>query len=77
MALADGSEGPVLAEPSDGYYEGMGLLRGDPVIVRSSDGQTVPTSGLENGQEVDVWTDGACAESFPVQCGILALRLHG
>jgi hypothetical protein len=68
--------GAVLAEPSDAYYEGMGLLRGDPLIVKGDDAQPVSPAELEDGQRVDVWTDGVCAESFPVQCGITALRLQ-
>ncbi|MCF4122276.1 hypothetical protein L1785_14950 [Antribacter sp. KLBMP9083] len=76
VAGAGGSGDPVLAEPSDDYFEGMRLLRGDPVIVRGDDGEPVPSTELDDGDEVEVWTDGACAESYPVQCGIVALRLR-
>lgn len=75
VAGADEPGGPVLAEPSDGYYEGMGLLRGDPILVRD-DGAAVAYSELEDGAPVEVWTEGPCAESFPVQCGIVALRVE-
>lgn len=75
VALASPSGDPVLADPSDAYFEGMSLLQGDPVIVKGDDGEAVPPTELENGDEVEVWIDGACAESYPVQCGIVALRL--
>ncbi len=61
-----------LVEPTDDYYLGMGLLRGDP-IVRGADGTPMSPSELEEGDEVAVWIDGGCAESFPVQCDVVAL----
>ena len=76
VAGADGPGGPVLAEPSDGYFEGMSLLRGNPVVV-GSDGAVVPVLTIEDGDAVEVWIDGPCAESFPVQCDVTALRLRG
>ena len=57
----------------DPYYEGMALLRGGPVVVRG--GTTVSSDELREGTEVDVWTAEACAESYPVQCGIDAIRI--
>ena len=63
---------PHLLEPTDDYYLGMGLLRGDP-IVRGADGMPLSSSDLEAGDEVAVWIDGGCAESFPVQCDVVAL----
>lgn len=63
---------PHLLEPTDDYYLGMGLLRGDP-IVRGADGTPMSPSELEEGDQVAVWIDGGCAESFPVQCDIVAL----
>lgn len=74
--VADGPDGPVLAEPSDAYYEGMALLRGDPVVLRADDGATVAPAELRDGAPVEVWTEGPCAESFPVQCDIVALRVE-
>lgn len=64
---------PVLVEASDPYYEGMALLRGGPVVVRG--GTAVSPDELREGTEVDVWTAEACAESYPVQCGIDAIRI--
>ena len=29
-----------------------------------------------SGRVVEVWTDGVCAESLPVQCGIEAVRMR-
>lgn len=69
----EGGEEPVLVEASDAYFEGMGLLRGDPVVVR--DGMQVASSALRDGTPVEVWAADACAESYPVQCGIEAIRV--
>lgn len=63
---------PHLAKATNDYYLGMGLLRGDP-IVRGADGTPMSPSELEEGDEVAVWIDGGCAESFPVQCDIVAV----
>ena len=68
--------GPVLTEPSDDYFEGMSLLRGDPVLV-GDDGVVVPVEDLADGDRIEVWVGPACAESFPVQCDVVALRVLG
>jgi hypothetical protein len=68
-----GSE-PVLVDASDPYYEGMALLRGGPIVVRG--GTAVSSDELREGTGVDVWTADACAESYPVQCGIEAIRIR-
>jgi hypothetical protein len=60
---------------SDDYYEGMGLLGGDPVIVDGDSGTTLTADDVVGGAEVEVWVAGACRESFPVQCDIEALRV--
>lgn len=73
VGVGEGAGEPVLVEASDAYYEGMGLLRGEPVVVR--DGTQVPASELRDGTPVEVWTAGACAESYPVQCDIEAVRV--
>jgi hypothetical protein len=65
---------PVLTQPSDRYFDGMSLLGGDPVILSSS-GERVPSSELEQGDRVEVWVGDVCAESYPVQCTIDAVRL--
>ena len=66
---------PYLIEPSDGYYLGMSLLVGDPVVVRGQDGEPLAGSELREGDEVAVWVDGGCQESFPVQCDVVALQV--
>lgn len=76
VSLADEPGSATLADPSDPYYEGMDLLRGDP-LIRSDDGAAVPSEELEDGDEVEVWIGGPCAESFPVQCEVAALRVEG
>lgn len=73
VAVREGT--PVLTDASDAYFEGMGLLRGDPVVVRGTG--EVAADELQPGDAVEVWTGDACAESYPVQCGILAVRLTG
>lgn len=75
VRLDDGTfEAPYLAEPSDSYFEGMYLLRGDPPVF-DRDGEPLAASDLADGDPVDVWVADVCAESFPVQCEVLALRL--
>ena len=66
---------PVLTEPSDPYFDRMSLLRGDPVLV-DGDGREVPYDQLADGDAIEVWTDGGCAESYPVQCPVTALRVN-
>lgn len=73
VQVAQGSPEPVLVDASDAYYEGMGLLRGDPAVVRG--GAEVPPAELRDGTLVEVWTGDACAESYPVQCDIEAVRI--
>jgi hypothetical protein len=73
---------PYLVEPSDGYYLGMSLVPGmpaitspgDPIIV-DVDGSAITALDLKAGDEVAVWTGEACAESFPVQCDIVAIQV--
>jgi hypothetical protein len=65
----------LLGDPSNSYYEGMLLRRGEPVVV---DGETVSPLNivdLEDGAEVEVWVASGCDESNPVQCDVVALRV--
>lgn len=75
VAASGPQDGATLAEASDGYYEGMSLLQGDPVLVRGANGERIDPAELEPGDDVEVWVGGACAESFPVQCDIEAVRV--
>lgn len=68
-------DGAALAEASDRYFEGMSLLRGDPVVVRGSSGERIEPTELRPGDEVRVWVAGACAESYPVQCDVEAVQV--
>lgn len=75
----DGGDGTfALTDADDPYYEGMALLpsRGEasPVIV-DGDGVEVAAGDLADGMAVEVWTEGPCAESYPVQCPVDALRV--
>lgn len=63
-----------LAEPSDPYYELMSLVS-NTALVRDVDGRPMTTDDLEPGDQIAVWIDGGCAESFPVQCTILAIEV--
>jgi hypothetical protein len=73
VSEAGSSGGPVLADPSDDYFEGMSLVRGDPVVAR--DNAEASISDLRDGEAVEVWIEGVCAESFPVQCTVVAVRV--
>lgn len=69
--VAPGTSGRVvLREASDRYYEGMSLDGDHPVV--GSDGEDVE---LSVGDVVEVWVMGPCAESFPVQCRLEAVRV--
>lgn len=76
VALSGSASAAVLTEPSDPYFDQMSLLRGDPLLVDDT-GDEVPYSGLADGDAIEVWIDGPCAESFPVQCAVTALRVDG
>jgi hypothetical protein len=75
VAVRDGD--PVLTQASDDYYEGMGLSASDPSVV--SDAGALTLDDLADGDAVEVWlpADGACAESLPVQCAVLTVRVVG
>src|SRR5699024_1477857 len=73
-SVTGGASGAVLTQASDPYFEGMSLLAGSPVVV-DSDGAPRELTELPAGAQVEVWTTGACEESFPVQCEIEALRV--
>lgn len=75
---ATGVVGPArsLTESSDAYYEGMGLSRndGEPLVV-GPDGDVLSMADLTDGDEIAVWVGDACAESYPVQCDVLAIHV--
>jgi hypothetical protein len=79
VAAMDGASGPSARlapdSASDSYYEQMGLLSGDPMIVDADSGAPLTASDVVDGAEVEVWVTGGCMESFPVQCTIEALRV--
>ena len=75
VAVTSQQDGAALAEASDRYYEGMSLLRGDPVVVRGTSGERLEPTDLEPGDDVEVWVGEACAESQPVQCDVHAVRI--
>lgn len=65
---------PALTGASDAYFEGMPLRLADAVVV-DADGRTVDAPA--EGDEVEVWIGDGCAESYPVQCEIVAVRVVG
>jgi hypothetical protein len=76
--LAVDDEVVRLAEPSDIYFTEMILVssqRDDEVLVVDEGGERLAVEDLDDGMLVDVWVGGACAESYPVQCDIEALRI--
>ncbi|KAE8764044.1 hypothetical protein [Georgenia thermotolerans] len=75
--LRSDERGAVLTEASDGYFEGMGLLRSDPLILRLPGNRQIEPSEIEAGEGIEVWVGDVCAESDSVQCEIVALRVLG
>ncbi|GIG39224.1 hypothetical protein [Cellulomonas phragmiteti] len=72
-AAVDGGD-PTLSAASDASYEGMALRLADAVVV-DTDGR--PTDAPGDGDQVEVWVGEACAESYPVQCEVVAVRVLG
>jgi hypothetical protein len=71
LLVLDG--GGFQLETDDSYFQDASLsFNDDSVLVDAAD-QPITTSDLTDGTDVEVWTD-ACAESFPVQCTVEALR---
>lgn len=66
----------TLVDASDDYYEGMDLLLDEAELV-DEDGAALAPQDVLDGAQVEVWTSDACAESFPVQCGIERVRVVG
>ncbi len=76
VGVGDAQPGRSLAEPSDAYYEGMALAGrdGEPLVV-GPDGSALSVTDLADGDEIAVWIEGGCAESYPVQCDVIAIRV--
>lgn len=74
VAVQDG--GPVLTQASAPSFEGMALSTDDPAVVSDA---AVTLDDLADGDAVEVWLapDAACAESSPVQCAVLTIRVTG
>ncbi|WP_251150540.1 hypothetical protein [Cellulosimicrobium sp. Marseille-Q4280] len=68
--------GALLTEPSDDYFDGMSLMVTETPFV-GADGEPIESAGLATGDEVEVWLTGSCAESHPVQCELVAVRVVG
>lgn len=64
----------VLFEPDAGdeYFEGTTFVLDDQVRVG---GKVSDASAIEVGDRIDVWTN-ECAESFPVQCQVEAVKVE-
>lgn len=67
----------LLVEASDPYYEGMSLGEGQPTVVTADDAPGLAVADLSAGTAIEVWVEGSCAESSPVQCPIEAVRVLG
>ncbi len=76
IGVGDAESTRSLAEPSDAYYDAMALAGrdGEPLVV-GSDGSVLSAGDLDDGDEIAVWIEGGCAESFPVQCDVIAIRV--
>jgi hypothetical protein len=56
------------------YYSDAALRIDSTTVIGDQSGDVVDVSDLAVGQVVDVWTS-ACAESYPVQCGVTHMRV--
>lgn len=75
VALGADPSAPHLTDASDPYFQGMALLRGDPAVVDAGDGDVLDPAALTHGARVEVWVEGPCAESYPVQCQVAAVAV--
>lgn len=70
--------GGSLTQASDPYYEGMALAGtgGEPSVL-AADGSQATVADLRDGDRVELWLvpEGLCAESTPVQCDVLTVRV--
>jgi hypothetical protein len=70
--------GGSLTQASDPYYEGMGLAGagGEPSVL-AADGSQATVADLRDGDRVELWLvpGSGCAESSPVQCPVLTVRV--
>lgn len=84
------SDDPPVCTPDDNDVLGTILVEGDLApeqgrkISFTVTADSVVTgegvtgfADLEEGQLVETWTTGMCAESYPEQCGLEALRVVG
>jgi hypothetical protein len=79
--IISGDAGPELTEVEaaslndDAYYAGAILSFGESVPILDARGEATSLDEVFD-QPVDLWLD-ACAESYPVQCGVIAVQLVG
>jgi hypothetical protein len=67
-------------DPQGGRKISYTLTSDSKITGATADGTKVGVFGdLAEGQQVDTWVpaDGACAESYPEQCGLEAVRVTG
>jgi len=70
--VAGGS--PQLTEPSDPYVDQIALAT-PGTEYRDASGASIEAADLRDGDTVAVWTADGCAESFPVQCELIAVHV--
>jgi len=79
--IVSGDAGPELTDVTSAsandaaYYAGAILSFSDSGTFVDADGESISTGDVYD-QPAEIWL-GPCAESFPVQCEVLALRLLG
>jgi hypothetical protein len=64
-----------LVDASDAYYEGMTVRLLDGATLTAASGDPISRAALSAGSTVDVWVDGGCNESYPVQCDLIGLQV--
>ena len=69
--------GTILVEEQPGVQEGDKIsftVTSSTVLVGSDTAPLVAFDDLEEGQTVEAWSTGMCAESYPSQCSAVAVR---
>ena len=71
--------GTVLVEEEPGVQEGnkVSFTVVTSTVLVGSDGAPIGFADLAEGQTVEAWSTGMCAESYPSQCEAVAIRRTG
>ena len=65
----------VAATETESPYPKASIKVNDDTLIEDKDGKRLKAGQLRQGQQVEVWFDGAVMESMPVQATAMAIRV--